>query len=120
MDADVDVVLEEAKEVVDDAKDDQDADVQIVEVVTIAKLITEVVTAASTTLTAVDVPIPTATTDAASTLTATPGRRTKGVVIRDPKESTTTTSIIIHSEAKSKDKGKGIFVKEPKPLKKQA
>nr|GEW58879.1 hypothetical protein [Tanacetum cinerariifolium] len=31
-------------------------------------------------------------------------RRTKGVVIRDPEESTTTTSIIIHSEAKSKDK----------------
>nr|GEY92476.1 hypothetical protein [Tanacetum cinerariifolium] len=41
------------------------------------------------------------------------------VVIRDPKESTT-TSIIIHSEAKSKDKGKGILVEEPKPLKKQA
>nr|GEX76352.1 hypothetical protein [Tanacetum cinerariifolium] len=91
------VRVEEAKEVVDDAKDDQDADVQveekepievqeIVEVVTTAKLITKVVTAASTTLTAVDVLVPTATTAAASTFTATPGRRTKGVVIRDPKE----------------------------------
>nr|GEW11730.1 hypothetical protein [Tanacetum cinerariifolium] len=45
--------------------------------------------------------------------------RRNGVVIRDPEE-TTTTPIIIHSEAKSKDKGKGILVEEPKPLKKQA
>nr|GEY75257.1 xylulose kinase-1 [Tanacetum cinerariifolium] len=37
---------------------------------------------------------------------------------RDLKE-TATPSIIIHSEAKSKDKGKGILVEEPKPLKKQ-
>nr|GEW08897.1 putative ribonuclease H-like domain-containing protein [Tanacetum cinerariifolium] len=43
----------------------------------------------------------------------------KGVVVRDPEESTTTTSTIIHSEAKSKDKSKGILVEEPKPLKKQ-
>nr|GFB66463.1 hypothetical protein [Tanacetum cinerariifolium] len=44
-----------------------------------------------------------------------------GVVIRDPEEtSTPTPSTIIHSEAKSKDKGKRIFVEEPKPLKKQA
>nr|GEW08762.1 hypothetical protein [Tanacetum cinerariifolium] len=44
---------------------------------------------------------------------------TERVVIRDPEESTT-PSTIIHSEAKSKDKGKGILVEEPKPLKKQA
>nr|GEV46292.1 hypothetical protein [Tanacetum cinerariifolium] len=43
----------------------------------------------------------------------------KGVVIRDPEE-TATPSIIIHSKPNSKDKGKGIMVKEPKPLKKQA
>nr|GEU59793.1 copia protein [Tanacetum cinerariifolium] len=43
----------------------------------------------------------------------------KGVVIRDPKE-TATPSSIIHTEPKSKDKGKGILVEEPKPLKKQA
>nr|GFA41118.1 hypothetical protein [Tanacetum cinerariifolium] len=42
----------------------------------------------------------------AATLTAAPRRMTKGVVIRDPEESTTTTSTIIHTEAKSKDKGK--------------
>nr|GEU82458.1 copia protein [Tanacetum cinerariifolium] len=46
-------------------------------------------------------------------------RRRKRVVIRDPKE-TATPSIIIHSKPKSKDKGKGIMVEEPKPLKKQA
>nr|GEY64913.1 hypothetical protein [Tanacetum cinerariifolium] len=43
----------------------------------------------------------------------------KGVVIRDPEEAAT-PSIIIHTDAKSKDKGKGILVEEPKPLKKQA
>nr|GEU77019.1 hypothetical protein [Tanacetum cinerariifolium] len=50
------------------------------------------------------------TTTAALTLTTTPSaaRRRKGVVIRDPEE-TTTPSTIIHCEAKSKDKGKGIL-----------
>nr|GEV99855.1 hypothetical protein [Tanacetum cinerariifolium] len=146
MDADVDVVLEEAKKVADNAKDDQDADVQVnadiqgriaesqakiykidldhankvlsmqedeseaaevqevVDIVTTAKLITEVITAASITISAAEVPDPTATTAVALTFTAAPRRRTKGVVIRDPEESTTTTSIIVHSEAKSKDK----------------
>nr|GEW57064.1 putative ribonuclease H-like domain-containing protein [Tanacetum cinerariifolium] len=76
---------------------------EVVDVVTTAKIITEVVTAASTTITAADVPIPAATTSVASTLTADPSRKTNEEVIRDPEESTT-TSIIIYSEAKSKDK----------------
>nr|GEV19506.1 hypothetical protein [Tanacetum cinerariifolium] len=99
---------------------------EVVDVVTTAKIITEVVTAASDTITAAsntitvaDVPIPTATTAAAPTLTTAPSRRRNGVVIRDSQETTTTTTMI-HSEAKSKDKGKGILVEEPKPLKKQA
>nr|GEX90960.1 hypothetical protein [Tanacetum cinerariifolium] len=46
-------------------------------------------------------------------------RKRKGVVIRHLEE-TATPSIIIHSEPISKDKGKGIMVEEPKPLKKQA
>nr|GEY58398.1 ribonuclease H-like domain-containing protein [Tanacetum cinerariifolium] len=46
-------------------------------------------------------------------------RRRKEVVIRDPEE-TATSSIIIHSEPKSKDKGKWIMIEEPKPPKKQA
>nr|GFC95566.1 hypothetical protein [Tanacetum cinerariifolium] len=46
-------------------------------------------------------------------------KRRKEEVIRDPEE-TATPSTINHSKAKSKDKGKGILVEEPKPLKKQA
>nr|GFB15033.1 hypothetical protein [Tanacetum cinerariifolium] len=45
-------------------------------------------------------------------------RRRKRVVIRDPEESTT-PSTIIPAKTKSKDKGKGILVEEPKPLMKQ-
>nr|GEU67013.1 hypothetical protein [Tanacetum cinerariifolium] len=49
---------------------------------------------------------------------AAPSRRRKGEIIRDPKEELT-TSTIIPAETKSKDKGKGILVEEPKPLKKK-
>nr|GFC41997.1 hypothetical protein [Tanacetum cinerariifolium] len=88
---------------------------EVVEVVTTAKLMTEIVNAAGATITAAATSIP------AAIITAAPSaaRRRKGVVIRDPRENAT-PSIIIHSEPKSKDKGKGIMVKEPKPLKKQA
>nr|GEV82397.1 hypothetical protein [Tanacetum cinerariifolium] len=81
---------------------------EVIEVVTTAKLITEVVTAAATTI-------------IATPITAAPSaaRRRKGVVIRDPEE-TATPSTIVHSEPKSNDKGKDILVEEPKPLKKQA
>nr|GEU51735.1 copia protein [Tanacetum cinerariifolium] len=46
-------------------------------------------------------------------------RRQKGVVIQDPEE-TAIASVTVHSEVKSKDKGKGILIEEPKPLKRQA
>nr|GEY40491.1 hypothetical protein [Tanacetum cinerariifolium] len=46
-------------------------------------------------------------------------RRRRGVVIQDPEE-TAIASVIVHSEVKSKDKGKGILIAEPKPLKRQA
>nr|GEY37105.1 hypothetical protein [Tanacetum cinerariifolium] len=59
---------------------------EVVDIVTTAKFITEVVTAASTTITAVDVPIHAGTTAVVSRLTAAPSRRTKRVVIRDTKE----------------------------------
>nr|GEY52976.1 ribonuclease H-like domain, reverse transcriptase, RNA-dependent DNA polymerase [Tanacetum cinerariifolium] len=86
-----------------------------IEVVTTAKLMTEVVTATSATITAATTLITAATiTDAPNA-----ARRRKRVVIRDLEE-TATPFIIIHSEPKSKDKGKGIIVEEPKPLKKQA
>nr|GEZ85363.1 hypothetical protein [Tanacetum cinerariifolium] len=94
LDADEDVTLEED----DEAKPTKLT--EVIEVVTTAKLMTEVVTAA---------PIPTASAP----------RRRNGVVIRDPKEKNT-PSVIVHSEPMSKDKGKGILVEEPKPLKRQA
>nr|GEY30732.1 ribonuclease H-like domain-containing protein [Tanacetum cinerariifolium] len=80
---------------------------EVIKVVTAAKLMTEVVTTAATTITVAQVP------------KASAPKRKKGVVIQDPKE-TVTASVIVHSEVKSKDKGKGILIKEPKPLKRQA
>nr|GEV81085.1 hypothetical protein [Tanacetum cinerariifolium] len=88
---------------------------EVVEVVTTAKLMTKVVIAASATITAATTLITAARLTAASNA----ARRRKGVVLRDPEE-TATPSIIIHSEPKSKDKGKRIMVEEHKPLKKQA
>nr|GEU95168.1 hypothetical protein [Tanacetum cinerariifolium] len=73
------------------------------------------VTAAAATIIVADTLI----TAAIITTAPSAARRRKGVVIRDLEE-TATPSIIIHSEPKSKDKGKGIMVEEPKPLKKQA
>nr|GEV15533.1 hypothetical protein [Tanacetum cinerariifolium] len=89
---------------------------KVVKVVTTAKLITEVVTAASATITADDASITTAAPTLTTALSA--ARRRKGVVIRDPEE-TATPSTIIHTEPKSKDKGKGIMVQKPRPLKKK-
>nr|GEU53959.1 hypothetical protein [Tanacetum cinerariifolium] len=72
---------------------------EVVDVVTTAKLIIKVVTAAIRVF------------DAST-------RRRNGVVIKDPEEEST-TSLIIPADTKSKDKGKGIMVEEPKPLKKK-
>nr|GEX53745.1 hypothetical protein [Tanacetum cinerariifolium] len=139
MDQDDDVVLEDDKEVVDDAKkllkilrlmkedETEPAEVkEVVDVVTTAKLIIKVVTAvnktitaASTNITATEAQVPVVTLTATpARVTAAPSRRRKGVVIRDPQEEST-TSTIIPVETKSKDKGKGILVEEPKPLKKK-
>nr|GEU33529.1 putative ribonuclease H-like domain-containing protein [Tanacetum cinerariifolium] len=105
LDADEDATLEEVV-----AKDDEAEPAElkeVIEVVTTAKLMTEVVTAAATTITAAPMP------------KASAARRRKGVVIRDPEEIAT-LSVIVRYEPKSNDKGKGILVEEPKPLKKQA
>nr|GFA21272.1 hypothetical protein [Tanacetum cinerariifolium] len=72
-----------------------------VEVVTTAKLITEVVASVSETVIKVVVP---------ST------RRRRGVVIIDPEEE---SSAKTPTKTKSKEKGKGIMVEEPKPIKKK-
>nr|GEV60155.1 hypothetical protein [Tanacetum cinerariifolium] len=108
-------------------QEDEPAELQeVVDVVTTAKLITEAVTAASKTVTAASTiisaaepQVPAATIIAAPTkVVAAPKRRRKGVVIRDLEEEST-TSLIISTETKSKDKEKGIMVEEPKPLKKK-
>nr|GEV95526.1 hypothetical protein [Tanacetum cinerariifolium] len=106
-------------------QEDEPAEVQeVVDVVTTAKLITEVVTAASESVTATSTTIAAAEPHVhAATITAAPvrvavasTRRKKRVVIRNPKEESTA---IIPADTKSKDKGKGIMVEEPKPLKKK-
>nr|GEU41171.1 hypothetical protein [Tanacetum cinerariifolium] len=97
---------------------------EVVDVVTTAKLITEVVTAASESVTAASTTIAAAEPQVpAAIITVAPVRvdavstkRRKGVVIRDPEEESTT---IIPADTKSKDNGKGIMVEEPKPLKKK-
>nr|GFA90834.1 hypothetical protein [Tanacetum cinerariifolium] len=86
-----------------DVKVEPDELQEVVEVVTTAKLITEVVTVASATITAATTPITAAIiTAAAPTLTTAPSaaRRRKGIVIRDLEE-TATPSTIIHTEPKS-------------------
>nr|GEW05198.1 hypothetical protein [Tanacetum cinerariifolium] len=76
-----------------------------------AKLMTEVVTTTTTTTTT--------TITAAQVPKASAPRKRRDVVIHDPEE-TAIPSVIVHSEVKSKDKGKGILIEEPKPLKRQA
>nr|GEU45602.1 putative ribonuclease H-like domain-containing protein [Tanacetum cinerariifolium] len=89
-----------------DVDDEEPTDVEeVLEVVKPAKLITEVVTTGG------------ATTTAEATKDSVPRRR-RGVVIQDPEEKT--SIVVVHSDVKSKDKGKGILIKEPKSLKGQA
>nr|GEV94846.1 hypothetical protein [Tanacetum cinerariifolium] len=80
---------------------------EVLEVVTAAKLMTEVVTTVAPITTVAQVP------------KASAPRRRIGVVIQDPEE-TSATSVIVLLKVQSKDKGKGILIKEPKHLKGQA
>nr|GEW93930.1 Gag-Pol polyprotein [Tanacetum cinerariifolium] len=114
---------EEAKVVEDDQvqgrqaeiyKIDMDHASKVLKVVTAAG---ETITAASTIICAAEPQVPVATITAAPVrVVATSTRRRKTVVIRDPKEESST---VIPANTKSKDKGKGIMVEEPKPLKKK-
>nr|GEU99052.1 hypothetical protein [Tanacetum cinerariifolium] len=98
IDADEDVALKDVAVVEKTAEIEKNADVQG--------------RPADATITIVATAVPTLTT-APSAI-----RKRKGVVIRDPEE-TATPSTIIHTKPKSKNKGKGIMVHEPKPLKKK-
>nr|GFC31286.1 hypothetical protein [Tanacetum cinerariifolium] len=85
-----------------------------VEVVTTAKLITEVIAAVSETISVAAV-VPSIT--AARVKFVVPStRQRRRVVIRDPEEESSTKT---PTETKSKDKGKSIMVEEPKPIKKK-
>nr|GEU35155.1 hypothetical protein [Tanacetum cinerariifolium] len=114
-------------------QEDESEVYEAVEVVTTAKLITEVVAAVSKTVsvavvipstvleTISDVVIPTVTTlsikVAAPLKVVVPStKQRRGVVIRDPEEESSEKT---PTETKSKDKGKGILVEEPKPIKKK-
>nr|GEW32078.1 putative ribonuclease H-like domain-containing protein [Tanacetum cinerariifolium] len=89
---------------------------EAVEVVTTAKLITEVVTTISETVNAT-AGVPAGTVTPAPVKVVVPStRRRGGVVIRDPKEE---SCVKTPTKTKSKDKGKGIMVEEPKPIKKK-
>nr|GEX85617.1 hypothetical protein [Tanacetum cinerariifolium] len=89
-----------------DVDDEEPAKVEeVLEVVTVAKLITKVVTTVGVTTTAEATKV--------NVL-----RRRRGVVIQDPEE--TTSIVVVHSEVQSKDKGKVVLIKEPKSLKGQA
>nr|GEU31001.1 hypothetical protein [Tanacetum cinerariifolium] len=88
---------------------EDDSEVQeVVEVVTTAKLITEIVTAATS-----QPSIPAA----APTVVAAYTRRRKRVIIRDPEEELPLKTL--DETPKVTDKGKGILVETPKPMKKK-
>nr|GEZ42347.1 hypothetical protein [Tanacetum cinerariifolium] len=99
---------------------EDDSEVQeVVEIVTISKLITDVVTAASqvsaanATISATKPSIPAA----APTVVAAYTRRRKGVIIRDPEEELSSKTPT--ETPKLKDKGKCIMIETPKPMKKK-
>nr|GEX01031.1 hypothetical protein [Tanacetum cinerariifolium] len=92
---------------------------EAVEIVTTAKLMTKVVTAAATQAVAASTPIHAAKRKILN-ITAAPAvstRRRKGVVIRDPKEELPSDTVA--ETLKVKDKGKGILIEAPKPMKKK-
>nr|GEZ88626.1 hypothetical protein [Tanacetum cinerariifolium] len=99
---------------------EDDTEVQeAVEIITTAKLMTEVVIAAATQAVAASTPILAAKpkilniADAPAVST----RRRKGVVIRYPEEELPSDTAV--ETPKVKDKGKGILIEAPKPIKKK-
>nr|GEY77533.1 hypothetical protein [Tanacetum cinerariifolium] len=110
--------LDHSSKVLSMQEDDTEAQ-EAVEIVTTAKLMTEVVTVASTQVAAASTPISAAKPKilkiAVAPVVST--RKRKGVVIKDPKEE-------LHTDTPAetptvKDKGKGILIEDPKPMKKK-
>nr|GEU93177.1 hypothetical protein [Tanacetum cinerariifolium] len=103
---------------------EDDLEVQeVVKVVTTAKLITEVITAVTSQVSAASVTIPAAKLSihaAAPTVVTAYTRWRKRVIIRDPEEELSSkTPAETPADAKSKDKGKGILIEKPKPIKRK-
>nr|GFC98709.1 hypothetical protein [Tanacetum cinerariifolium] len=99
---------------------EDDTEVQeAVKVVTTAKLITEVVIVAATQVVAASTPIsaakPKALKIAAAPAVST--RKRKRIVIRDPEEELHIDTLV--ETPIVKDKGKGILIEDPKPMKKK-
>nr|GEX09432.1 hypothetical protein [Tanacetum cinerariifolium] len=99
---------------------EDDTEVQeAVEIVTTAKIMTEVVTVAATQVVAASTPIPAAKPKilniAAAPVVST--RRRKGVVLRDLEDELPSNTPA--KTPKVKDKGKGILIEAPKPMKKK-
>nr|GEZ61214.1 glutamic acid-rich protein-like [Tanacetum cinerariifolium] len=113
----VDIETDEGVELVLSMQEDTEVQ-EAVEVVTSAKLITEVVTAVATQVAAASTPVPAAKPKTLKIAAAAPAiRRRKGVVIRDPEEELHTNT---SAETPTvKDKGKGILIEDPKPMKKK-
>nr|GEY85986.1 putative RNA-directed DNA polymerase [Tanacetum cinerariifolium] len=116
----IELVADQEKDVEVLSMQEDDTKVQeAVEVVTTAKLMIEVVTAATTQVVAASIPIPAAKP---KTLTITVAhavsiRRRKGVVLRDPEEDLPYDTLA--ETPKVKDKGKGILIEAPRPIKKK-
>nr|GEZ38108.1 hypothetical protein [Tanacetum cinerariifolium] len=110
--------LDHSLKVLSMQEDDKEVQ-EAVEVVTTAKLMTEVVTATATQVVATSTPIPVAKPKTL-TITAAPAvstRRRKRVVIRDPEEELPSDTPA--ETPKVKDKCKGILIEAPKPIKKK-
>nr|GEU88856.1 hypothetical protein [Tanacetum cinerariifolium] len=100
-----------------DINDEELTDVkEVLEVVKAAKLITEVVTTVGVDVNAASFQDTLITTTEATKVSV--PRKRRGVIIQDPKE--TTTTVTVQPKVQAKDKGKAIRIEEPKPLKRQA
>nr|GFB11535.1 hypothetical protein [Tanacetum cinerariifolium] len=102
--------LDHASKVLSMQEDEPPEVQEVVDVVTNAKLITEVVTAVSIIVSGAEPKVPAATITIAPVRVTDASTRRKVVVIRDPEEESTTYSVIL-ADTKSKDKGKGIMQK---------
>nr|GEZ02917.1 uncharacterized mitochondrial protein AtMg00810-like [Tanacetum cinerariifolium] len=115
----VDMDQDEGIELVLSMQEDDTKVQEAVEIVTTAKLMTKVVTAAATQVVATSTPIPAAKPKILN-IAAAPAvltRKRKRVVIRDPEEELPFDTPA--ETPKVKDKGKGIFIEAPKPMKKK-